>query len=157
MADAITIEVKGMAELAKNLREIPAQLSTKVMRGALHAAGDVIANAAEATAPVRTGQLREDIVTKVYVSGDLSFNSVRVGPGYDRNKLPVRKRGAHAGRADTSASPGVYGKFLEFGTRHMAARPWLRPAFELSKEEAVNVFISYIRAGLQAIATALRS
>ncbi len=43
-------------------------------------------------------------------------------------------------RFDKSVDVGImgdkakYGKYLEFGTSNMAARPWLRPAFENSKE-----------------------
>ncbi|MFP4323771.1 MAG: hypothetical protein ACLFTK_15055 [Anaerolineales bacterium] len=33
-------------------------------------------------------------------------------------------------------TPLIYGAWLEFGTREMAARPWLRPALEAVRAEA---------------------
>ena len=33
-----------------------------------------------------------------------------------------------------------YGQFLEFGTKHMAARPWLVPAFESTKAKNMEAF-----------------
>jgi HK97 gp10 family phage protein len=161
MSDAVAIEVKGLAELTRALNAIPAQFARLIMREALHAAGDVMKAAAESTAPVRTRLLKEDIVVQVYVQGDLSHNSVRVGPGYDRAALTVRKTGKHAGRPDTTASPGVYGRFvetghkLEFGSGSVPPHPWLRPAFEVSKEAALDAFVEYAQGGLEAVVAAV--
>lgn len=161
MPELVTVEIKGLQQLGRALNSIPAVLATRIMREALHAAGDVMAAAAEATAPVRTGALREDVIVKVHVSGDLRSNYVLVGPGYDRGDLKVRgvrrnRRGQLEAVVDTTESPGVYGKFLEFGTKNMSARPWLRPAFEASKQEAVEVFTEFVRAGLAGVAAAVR-
>jgi len=156
MADSITVQIKGLDQLGRALQRIPATLSTRIMREALHATGDVMKEAAELTAPVRTGALREDMIVKVRVSGDLSINYVLVGPGYDRSKLRARKHGKLAGTVDTTVSPGVYGKFLELGTKNMPPWPWLRPAFEASKEAALATFVAYIRAGLQAVIAEVR-
>lgn len=167
MADSITVEIHGLQQLGRALNSIPAVFSTRIMREALHAAGEVIKVAAEATAPVRTGALKADIITKVHVGNDLSNNYVLIGPGYERGLLKVRgiKRDRH-GKVQpivrTTDSPGVYGKFvetghkLEFGSSEVPPHPWLRPAFEASKQAAVEVFIAYVRAGLEAVAAAVR-
>jgi len=153
--ELVQMHVTGLAELSRAMLAIPATLSRRIMREALHAFGDVVAVAAEATAPVRTGALREDVIVKVHVSGDLTRNFVRIGPGYDRAGLPVRKRGRFAGRSDTTRSPGVYGKFLELGTHKMPPHPWLRPAWEASKDAALETFVAYCRAGLEAVLSEL--
>jgi HK97 gp10 family phage protein len=175
MSDGVSLQVTGLKELARNLQEIPARLSTKIMREALHAAGDVMAAAAEASAK---GEIAEDIIVKVHVSGDLGSNYVVVGPGYDRSTLKTRKRGKYAGRQDPSTSPGVFslfvetghgppgsaaetrrakraGKTIEFGAGDTPPHPWLGPAFNSSKEEAVQVFATYVQAGLVAVAQEL--
>lgn len=168
MPDQITVEVRGLAQLGRALQSIPAVLATRVMREALHAAGDVMAAAAEATAPVLSGELKSDIIVKVHVSGGLDSNYVLVGPGYDRGSLRVRgvrrnRRGALEADVDTTDSPGIYGGFveeghaIEFGNGEVPPHPWLRPAFEASKEEAVEVFATYVRAGLEAIAAAVNA
>ena len=66
-------------------------------------AGFGIEAAAKVKVPVLTGTLRRSIHT-VFSSDCMRAT---VGPSV------------------------LYGKFVELGTRHMAARPYLRPAFEL--------------------------
>lgn len=178
MADLTTIEIGGLKQLSENLLSIPAKLSAKIMREALHAFGDVVAQAAEASAPRQSGALADDIIVKVHVSGDLSSNYVLIGPGYDKSQLITRRRGKYAGRADTSSSPGVYGMFveighgppgskgikasarmsgkeLEFGSNQTSPQPWLGPAWNQSAEPALETFVGYVRAGLEAVALEL--
>jgi HK97 gp10 family phage protein len=183
MPDSITVEVKGLAELGRALSSMPAVLATRVMRGALHAAGDVMANAIEALTPVLTGALKADIIVKVHVGSDLSNNYVIVGPGYDRGTLLVRgvRQGRHGAEplVNTTDSPGVYGMFVELGHRapgrgainaraenraaqsHQAGgetppHPFMRPGFESSENEALETFVVYVREGLDAVAAAVR-
>lgn len=179
MPDSVLVQVTGLAELGRALNSIPAILATRVMRGALHAAGDVFGAAIEATEPVRTGALKEDeMVVAVHVSGDLTNNWMQIGPGYDRGKLTVRgvkrnKRGDLEAIVDTTESPGVYDLFVEmghkapgrgvrnqlrrrahdveFGGRSTPAHPFMRPAFEASKQEALETFVVYVRGGLDAV------
>ena len=37
-----------------------------------------------------------------------------------------------------------YWRYVEFGTSRMAARPFLRPSFEVKKEEAIGAITEYI-------------
>jgi HK97 gp10 family phage protein len=169
------------AQLQRNMQEIPAQLEAKIARQALQAGGEVLQSAAEASAPRLSGELAEDIVIKVHVNtaGNFHDNYVLVGPGYDRSRLKIRKRGKYAGQADSSTSPGVYGKFdelghappggaadkrrarrrgieIEFGGRETPPHPWLGPSFESSKEPALDAMGEVMRAGLVAVASELQ-
>lgn len=65
-----------------------------------------VAAEARRRAPVRTGYLRSSIVNE------------KVDYGHHRVTV-----GAH------------YGAFVEYGTRHMAPRPYFRPAVEVAKRE----------------------
>jgi HK97 gp10 family phage protein len=148
-------------ELRRHLDQMPIALARGAARDSLQAAADVVAAGAEENAPRRSGALAEDIVTKVHVSGDLRGSYAIVGPGYDRTTIPIRKRGAHAGEADSTASPGVYGKFvesghappglaaetrrarrsgkeIEYGGRETPPHPWFRPAWEATKDQAFD-------------------
>lgn len=185
MPDLITVQVAGLDQLGRALDRIPAVLSTRIMRGALHASGDVMAGAIESTAPARTGALKADIIAKVHVGSDLSNNYVVVGPGYDRGGLTVKgvkrnKRGAIEAVVDTTDSPGVYALFverghkapghgvknnragrgsaheIEYGGASTPPHPFMRPAYDSSKEAAVEAFADYVRAGLEGVIAAAR-
>jgi len=43
-----------------------------------------------------------------------------------------------------------YWRFVEFGTAKMAARPFLRPAFEAQKQNALEVFQTVLADGVLA-------
>jgi HK97 gp10 family phage protein len=179
MADGIAFHLDSR-QLEQNMQAIPAQLEAKIARQALTAGGEIVQAAAEASAPKKSGELAEDIVIKVHVntSGDFSDNYVLIGPGYDRSRLHIRKRGKYAGQPDSSTSPGVYGKFveeghapaggaiekkrarrrgieIEFGGRETPPHPWLGPAFNSSKDEALETMAEVMQAGLVAVASAL--
>jgi HK97 gp10 family phage protein len=180
MADGIQFHIDS-AQLERNMQSIPALLESKIAHQALQAGGAIVQAAAEASAPKRTGELAEDIVIKVHVntSGDFHDNYVLIGPGYSRSGLRTRKRGKYAGALDSSTSPGVYGKFVEVGHAppHMAAEkrqarrtglqiefggrdtpphPWLKPAFESSKDAATEAMAEVMQSGLVAVAATLQ-
>jgi HK97 gp10 family phage protein len=167
-------------QLEENMQSIPAQLESKIAHQALQAAGEIVQAAAEASAPYKTGALKGDIVIKVHTntSGDFSDNYVLIGPGYDRSKLKAHHRGAHPNLLDTATSPGVYGKFVELGHagpgmarekrrnkkrglllaagKDTPAHPWLKPAFESSKDAAMDAMAETMQTGLVAVASALQ-
>jgi len=180
MADGIAITgVQGLEELLRRLDRIPLALSRDVAREALEAAGEVIQAAAEASAPKRTGELAEDIIVVVKVSGDLASNRVLVGPGYPGPGMKIRLRGKYAGQLDRTTSPGVFGGFverghgmpgyswasrfgsakqrrrtgreIELGSHDVPPHPWLAPAFKESQAAAVEVLAEHTRAALARI------
>lgn len=59
-----TIEVKGLAELDKVLKSLPAKIEFNVLRGALRAGQKVVQQAAVANAPAQSGALRSSIRIK---------------------------------------------------------------------------------------------
>ncbi len=63
----------------------------------------------------RTGELRQSISTEIEGEGKNIIG--RVG------------------------SPKKYAPMLEFGTRNMAPRPWLRPTFEKKQKDVEEIFI----------------
>lgn len=172
--------MKGLTEVLHRLDQVPLVLSREVARDALQEAGEIVHSAAEASAPRRSGELAEDIIVQVRISSDFRSNRVLIGPGYPGPAgLRTRKRGKYAGRQDTTTSPGVYGKFvetghgmpghswksrfgsakqrrrtgreIEFGTQDVPPHPWLKPAFDSSKDAAVQVLIDRTKEGLERI------
>lgn len=180
MPDGLTITgVTGLQEVLARLDRVPLALARNVAREALEEAGEIIQAAAEASAPRRSGDLAEDIVVQVRISGDFRSNRVVVGPGYDPGVLKTRKRGRYAGQADSTTSPGVYGAFverghgmagyswasrfgsakqrrrtgrqIELGSHDVPPHPWLKPAFEASQDAAVQVLIDRTKEALDRI------
>jgi len=185
MADGLTVTgVRGLEDLLRRLDQVPLALSRQVARDALEEAGEVIQAAAEASAPRRSGDLADDIIVKVQVSGDFRQNRVLVGPGYPGPGLKTRKRGKYAGKQDSTTSPGVYARFvegghgmagyswasrfgsakqrrrtgreIEFGSRDVPPHPWLKPAFDSSADAAVQVLADRTKEALDRIDTLVR-
>lgn len=182
MPDGIAITgVQGLEELLRRLDQIPLALSRNVAREALQEAGEIIQAAAEQSAPRLTGELSDDIIVVVRVSGDLASNKVLVGPGYPGPGMKTRKRGKYAGSPDSTTSPGVYGGFverghgmpgyswaarfgsakqrrrtgrqIELGSHDVPPHPWLKPAFERSQDAAIEVLANHTREALDRIDT----
>ena len=117
------VPFKGLKQHQERLRRLPA-LAEQAVEQALFAGAEYIANEAALS------------ITRGAVSGK---NHVASAPGQppnaDTHRLDRSIEGAKAGRlkAKVSANSG-YASALEFGTSKMAARPFMRPARDKSKE-----------------------
>ena len=89
--------------------------------------------ALHSTVPVLTGEMDAAIDDKITESADLSNLSVIAGPKYT------------GGHKESSTDPGVRSRFLEFGTRKMAPRPFMRRAYESVKEQAVDAAVKVLK------------
>jgi len=87
--------------ISNRIPSLPSTVKTDTSTEVKRAAFDVEA-LGKAKAPVRTGTLRRSITTQIDEGGMRAV----VGPSVD------------------------YGIYVELGTRHMAARPYMRPAAE---------------------------
>ena len=118
------IEIEGMQELLDKLQKLGDQ-SKSIENKALKKAGSVVEDAIKNEAPVRSGNLKKSIKTSGVKTKD-GMKHVEVGPGND----------------------GFYGKFIEFGTVHIKANPFMGRGYEKSKNEAMNKISEEIRKGL---------
>lgn len=104
------VKVRGLEDLAKALREHGLSVNAGLKSVGL-AGAEVLREAMEQRAPVRSGQLRDNIeIGKVKIEKEA------------RVKIPVGPN-----------SKAFYGLFQEFGTRHHAAQPFMRPAADESQ------------------------
>jgi HK97 gp10 family phage protein len=88
-------------------------------------------------------------VTKRVRKGKLIYGANPSKPGEPPHKQKGRLHGSVAftvdgliGRVGTNV---LYGKFLELGTRRMAARPWLRRALKEKESEIKTILSTPIR------------
>jgi len=129
---ADTKNLTGFAEMAKKLREFGPKVGRKHLRAATSKGAAVIRKKARELAPVDTGEMRKDIQQKrEKTSGDnIASYSVYTRSG---------KKSRMSGKARNVDKDSFYWKFQEFGTAKMPAQPFMRPAFESEKENAVDV------------------
>lgn len=120
-------EVKGLKELDELLKAFPEKVQRNCIRSACYAGAVVWRDGAKGRVPIRKEP----------------EGLVRMGRGASKGRLPgflrasvrVWKVRGKSGGATITYGVGTrgmafYGKFLEFGTSKMAARPWLRPAVD---------------------------
>ena len=108
--------------------------------------------------------MRDDVGVVVRVDPGAMGGYALIGPLYNRSNLKTGRNG----RAVTTDSPGVYDVFverghappgeaknkrmarrrgieLEFGGRNTPPHPWMRPAWEGSKGEALSTLVDTLR------------
>lgn len=139
----IQIENKlhGFEELTRLLRKLPDETKLKALRPETKAMGELLKGIAIQLSPYRTGALRRSIrrLERKTAQAWESVHGLRV---VTRRKLTKRLgfvEGNAKGKAGATEDP-YYWFFQEFGTVHMKARPFLRPALEGNREEYVESF-----------------
>lgn len=140
------VKVAGLRQLGEAMKSMSADMRGKVGRAAANAGAQVIKKKAIALAPisdkphqlgvrkgeiVQPGNLRKNIIVKRLPDTEKSLSHQYI--------IGVRHGSGKAGK------DAFYWKFLEFGTAKMAARPFMRPAFESSKTEAVDKIKSTLK------------
>jgi HK97 gp10 family phage protein len=141
----IKVEVQGLKGLEDALAEAGPKIARKVVRQGLMAAADVVLGAVKARTPVlqkgtpqrRPGELRDAMTKKIRMSPKEESGEVVIGAEYKK--------------ADGSQSPGVYDKFVEFGSVHNVAKPHMRPGFDESKQAALDAFTQIAREGVDSL------
>jgi HK97 gp10 family phage protein len=135
-----SMEVQGLRELEAQLRALPEKVAGQALAASVSAGARVIRDEAIQRAPVRTGAMKAQIFTKRVRTDSkfekLSIVGVRGGKAkYANNK--ANRRSGRAGKEYENAGETFYWRFVELGTRKMAAHPFLRPAFDAKQQEAV--------------------
>ena len=140
MAKRETVKVEGLAELGKALRELPGRVAKNGLRASVYAGAKVVRDEARAQAPKAAqslganqpppGTLKRSVIMKHIpelssLTRQTFFVTVRHGKKY-------RKQG----KKGNLSQDAWYWRFVEFGTRKMRARPFLRPALEAKRREA---------------------
>lgn len=156
------IKVEGLAELAKALKALPPEIAGKnggPLRRAIGRAAVVIRDDARRRAPVDTGNLRDNIIAvrkrKSPQGTEGYFVEVRRKRRKYANTRANRRKG-RVGKTYENLGEAYYGMFVELGTAKMPAQPFLRPAFESKKAEAVETFRVELAKGIEQAARKVR-
>jgi len=136
------IQITGLADLEKRLLAFSDKLARNVMGGAIRAGAVVIQKEARAKCPVgadahwlgKKGQKGRVLIQP----GELKRKGIRV------RSAPRKKRSVPIEYWVYVSKRYWYWKFQEFGTAKMAAQPFLRPAFDETKEKATEAVRDYL-------------
>ena len=146
MAD--TQHVDGLKELQAALKELPERIARNVLRGSVNAGATVIRKEAQARAPVSVGPKRQGQSPPGTLKRALYQKQIRELSSLVKQTFIVSvrkgKQYRNQGKKGNLSQDAYYARFVEFGTAKMAARPFLRPAFEARKTDAVAAIKAYL-------------
>lgn len=141
-----SFQVTGLADLEQRLLAFSDKIAQNIMNGAIRAGAVVIQREA-----------------KLYNSKSISEEAHWLGKKNSKGRVLIQPGELNAKGIKVRLAPRKsrsvpveywvyvskrywYWKFLEFGTAHMYARPFMRPAFEAKKSEAVDRIREYLAA-----------
>ena len=121
MAD---MKLEGMENLLNEIEKL-GKTGSRMENKALREAGDVVKEAIQKEAPIRSGKLKESITVSRVKNKD-GAKRVEVGPDKDV----------------------FYSRFVEFGTVKMKANPFMARGYETSKDSAMETIEKNLKEGL---------
>lgn len=147
------LKIEGLRELDQALAELSRATARNVLRRVLLRAGEPIAEEARRLAPDDPATGAPDLRTSIAVStklrnpvGQAEFAAVMRSGGSTaeaRTALRDAKREAGGGSfAEVYVGPGKgggHGILQEFGTKHHAPQPFMRPAWDAKRDAALTV------------------
>ena len=130
--------ITGGRELAARLNELGEDIRKKVIRSAVTAAAQVVKKRAKEIAKTKgiedTGALIRNIAGKVEKQRSPDYVQINIGVRHGKPKKGAKNQD----------DPWYWWQH-EFGNSKKAARPFIRPAFEESKERALEVMTEHVR------------
>ena len=152
----MSFKVEGLNELMNTLKAYPQNLRRKACEPALKEITRRIRDDARAHAPKDTGELAKHIIdatsrspSPAIIKRAIFVRKIRKisRKSYERMKLKG-KRVYLAGYSSTGKAKisAFYGHFVEYGTKKMSAKPFMRPAVARAKGYMKEVLESHISA-----------
>lgn len=145
------LKVDGLDELKRALDALSPRLKRKVIRSAITGAARIVAREASKNAPVLKGEHPHRLPGTIRKSIKAKASRVYNGSGDEVGAyVAVSKRRGLGGKAGArNPFDPFYWKFLEFGTKKMAAREFMRPALEAKTPEVIEYFSRRLAAAIE--------
>lgn len=149
---AETVRVEGLKELQKAMQNLGRKTANKIAVKAMRKGGVIVRDKARQNAPVltanspyrRPGTLRKAISTRTKIGKNGQTNTYVWVKGLSTKQV-LKFKGKTGKVGAYNQKDPFYWRFVEFGTSKMAAKPFMRPAFEQSKEKAASEVIKSLR------------
>ncbi|GAB7128039.1 hypothetical protein JCM19000A_25460 [Silvimonas sp. JCM 19000] len=146
MAKTVQVQTTGLRELGLAIQKLNRKTQTTIARSALAAGGRVFAKEMRTRVPMLeadTAQRKRGTVKKnirVRVLRPVKAGELQAVIGVRRISKDQAKlwRATSGQRGAANPDDPFYWYFVEFGTRKMAARPFVRPSYEAAKSEAAE-------------------
>lgn len=130
--------VRGLDKLERKLLKLKAVASPDVLQRALLAAAQPIRNEAQVRAPVKTTNLRRSIATEPF---EKTTKRVSVLVGTDEKYAAIHEYGGEiVPRNARALAFQIAGEWIVTQRVTILARPYLRPAYDAQRDEAVRIF-----------------
>lgn len=130
-----TVRVEGLRQLGEAMKELGTEVAMRISASMTGAAAKVIKTAAiqnvETSPSIETYSLRDSIIVKKIPKSQSRLTSEHI--------VTVRGRGKVSKKTGVRQTSAPHASLVEFGTVNMPAEPFLRPAFDQRKTEAVQV------------------
>lgn len=153
----VEMKLVGFDQLLSDLREFGSKVEGELVQAALKDAAEPALEAARAMVPVESGYLQHELKIRGAsrrggrIRVFLTTRSKRPKTAAQRHRLAKAKARVRAsgGRVDARRLDfAFYSHFLEFGTKKMAPKPFLRPALASAKGAFVARFEAAMREGI---------
>lgn len=153
---AYRVRIEGLDGVMDTLRALPREakagkvIRTAVRKGALVLREEARANVRRIVAEPNVGGPDYESTGALEAAITVTRRAPQGGLLGEAFHVVIRRlsKKMRAGLAKGVLPPSVYGSFLEFGTERMRAHSFMRPAFELKKEEALRTVVDGINDGL---------
>lgn len=146
----VEVKLTGFKELSQALKELGPRVARNSLRRAVSSGAAVVRNEARRRARKDTGEMAKDVQIKRErdTKGAMSATySVFVRSG---------KKSRLSGKSRDVQKDSFYWRFLEFGTSKMPAHPFMRPAFEAKRMQALEAIQAKLDEGVQKAAAEAR-
>jgi len=142
MAKVETVRIEGLAQLDRALKELPQRIANRGLRASVYAGAKVIRDEARSRAPKAAQSLGPKQPPPGTLKRSVIMKHIRELSGGGRQTFYVLvrhgKKYRNQGKRGNLSQDAWYWRFVEFGTVKMSARPFLRPAFDMKKNDALT-------------------
>ena len=130
------MKVEGLDEMLATLKRLPEEFKGRPVQRSLRAGLSIIQKEAQRLAPVDEGRIQANIMLRQIPAKDL-------GAGVSEGVYITVRRDRKMDRHDPKNA--WYWHIQEFGSIFQPGKPFLRPAFEANKRQAVDEYAAQFR------------
>ena len=143
------VQLTGMDELRRRIGRLERKLQRRVYTKAVREGGKVVQREVKERAPRRTGAMARAV--SVRASSKAARNLFGVKVSVRSGVFSSARTAKRKGKGATYKPDEVvrYYRFLELGTKHHPAQPFLAPALERRGAEVMRVVGEELRAGVE--------